>query len=124
MSSPQAYVTDLNDLLVTRQIDNTSPILCTVRLIKGCARKEISVWLSQEKSETALTLNSLRLFLTGGYGSDSQRRLGLSQEMRTWTHSHQTFLAEEIRESGRSFQSLIVCGKKLLLYASLLADGI
>ena len=29
---------------------------------------------------------------------------------------------EEIRESGRSFQSLIVCGKKLLLYASLLAD--
>ena len=32
--------------------------------------------------------------------------------------------AEEIRESGRSFQSLIVCGKKLLLYASLLAEGI
>ena len=29
--------------------------------------------------------------------------------------------AEEIRESGRSFKSLIVCGKKLLLYASLLA---
>ena len=32
--------------------------------------------------------------------------------------------AEEIRESGRSFQSLIDCGKKLLLYASLLAEGI
>ena len=32
--------------------------------------------------------------------------------------------AEEISESGRSFQSLIVCGKKLLLYASLLAEGI
>ena len=31
--------------------------------------------------------------------------------------------AEEISESGRSFQSLIVCGKKLLLYASLLAEG-
>ena len=29
---------------------------------------------------------------------------------------------EESRESGRSFQSLIVCGKKLLLYASLLTD--
>ena len=29
--------------------------------------------------------------------------------------------AEEIRESGRSFQSLIFYGKKLLLYASLLA---
>ena len=28
--------------------------------------------------------------------------------------------AEEISESGRSFQSLIVCGKKLLLNASLL----
>ena len=32
--------------------------------------------------------------------------------------------AEEISESGRSFQSLIVCIKKLLLYASLLAEGI
>ena len=32
--------------------------------------------------------------------------------------------AEEIRESGKSFQSLTVCGSKLLLYASLLADGI
>ena len=32
--------------------------------------------------------------------------------------------AVEIRETGRSFQSLIVCGKKLLLYTSLLAEGI
>ena len=32
--------------------------------------------------------------------------------------------AEEIGESGRSFQSLIVSGKQLLLYASLLADDI
>ena len=32
--------------------------------------------------------------------------------------------AEEIRESGRSFQPLIVSGKKLLLYASLLAECI
>ena len=32
--------------------------------------------------------------------------------------------AEEIRESGRSFHFLIVCGKKLLLYASLLTDGV
>ena len=31
--------------------------------------------------------------------------------------------AEETSESERSFQSLIVCGKKLLLYASLLAEG-
>ena len=33
-------------------------------------------------------------------------------------------LAEEIRESARSFQSLIVCGKTLFLYASLLAEDI
>ena len=33
-------------------------------------------------------------------------------------------ISEEIRESGRSFQSLIVCGKKLLLYASLPAEGV
>ena len=39
-----------------------------------------------------------------------------------WQSSN--ILAEEIRESGRSFQSLIVCGKKILSYASLLADGI
>ena len=42
---------------------------------------------------------------------------------RTWTQSSD-ISAEEISESGRSFQSLIVCGKKLLLYASLLAEGI
>ena len=58
----------LNDLLVTRQIDNTSP---------GDAPGDI--------------------------------------------------LAEEIRETGRSLQSLVVCGKKsnnLILYTSLLAEGI
>ena len=37
---------------------------------------------------------------------------------------HTDISAEEIKESGRSFQSLIVCGKKLLLYALLLAEGI
>ena len=31
---------------------------------------------------------------------------------------------EEIRDSGRSFQSLIVWGKKLYLLTSLLAEGI
>ena len=29
--------------------------------------------------------------------------------------------AEEIRESGRSFQSLIVCGKKLLYFCTFLS---
>ena len=32
--------------------------------------------------------------------------------------------AEEIRESGKSFQSLIISGKKLHVYASKLAEGI
>ena len=32
--------------------------------------------------------------------------------------------AEEMRESGRTFQSLIVWGKKFFLKASLLAEGI
>ena len=32
--------------------------------------------------------------------------------------------AEETSESGRPFQSLVVCGKKLLLYASLLAEAL
>ena len=57
---------------------------------RGCARREISPWLSQENLDTQ--------------SSDIS--------------------AEEIRESGRSLQSLIVCGKKLLLNASLLAEGI
>ena len=32
--------------------------------------------------------------------------------------------AEEMSESGRAFQSLIVWGKKVFLYESLLAEGI
>ena len=53
---------NMNGLLVTRQIDNTSPGVCGGGGGGGggaCARREISPWLSQE--------------------------------MRTWTHSHQTF---------------------------------
>ena len=43
----------------------------------------------------------------------------LSQEMRIWTHSHQTFPQRRSKnQAGHS------SGKKLLLYASLLAEGI
>ena len=37
---------------------------------------------------------------------------------------HLTVQEEEIRDSGRSFQSLIVWGEKLYLYTSLLVEGI
>ena len=39
-------------------------------------------------------------------------------------HGHTFISAEEIRQSGRSFKALIVCVKKLLLYAFLLVEGI
>ena len=73
---------NLNGLLVTRQIDNTSP-----------------------------------------GGAPGGKSLALTRDANLDTQSSD-ISAEEIRESGRSFQSLIVCGKKLLLYASLLAEGI
>ena len=74
---------NLNDLLVTRQIDNISP------------------GVRQEGNYSATLTRIANL--------DTQSS-GIS--------------AEEIIESGRSFQFLIVCGKKTLLYASLLVEGI
>ena len=43
----------------------------------------------------------------------------LSQEVRTWIHSHQTFQQRRSENQGGH-----ASGKKLLLYASLLAEGI
>ena len=56
-------------------------------------------------------------------GVNSLHRLDFTSEANLDTQSSD-ISAEEISESGRSFQSLIVCGKKLLLYAYLLAEGI
>ena len=48
---------------------------------------------------------------------EGNKSLALTRDANLDTQSSD-ISADEIKESGRSFQSLIVCGKKLLLYAS------
>ena len=54
----------------------------------------------------------------GGGGAPGGKLVPGSHKRCEWGTQSSDILAEEIRESGRSFHFLIVCGKKLLLYAS------
>ena len=56
-----------------------------------------------------LNLNVTRKIDNTSQGGYARREISpwLSQDLRTWTHTHQTS-AEEIRESGRSFQTLLL----------------
>ena len=68
--------------------------------------------------DTVLNLNLNSLLVTRQMTLFHQGvRMGEKLEANLDTRSSD-ISAEETSESGRSFQSLIVCGKKLLLYAS------
>ena len=63
----------------------------------------------------------------GGAPEEGNQSLALTRDAILDTQSSDISAEPEeihLRESGRSFQSLVVYGKKLLLYASLLAEDI
>ena len=82
---------------------------------------------AQEDQKQIHHLHSTRLRLgvpQQGVYTDIKKRKKERTSVANLDTQSSDISAEEISESGRSFQSLLVCGKKLLLYASLLAEGI
>ena len=84
--------------------------------------------VSQYSLPFCLNLNDLpvtrQIYNTSPGGVPRGKLVPGSSMISELGHTVIRHFSKGIRESGRSLQSLIVCGKKLFLYASLLAGGI